>query len=287
LRTQELRTVSKSPSKAKGSTLAGPNTGVLLADFAGAARFSFWRRGAVILRSADAEQKLAKPHAHFAIQLSFGIGAAVLLQLRQQEADRTACGWIIGYNRSHTQISAGPTVSVLLDPISSVGRRLTMRLRNAAAAPLSADEHEHARQEWENCWTRGWSSAAVQETADRVVASLTLPDDDFASRVDSRIRSVLADLALNSDENARVEDLAAGVGLSESRLAHLFRYHVGIPIRQYRLAQRTQAALAQVAAGRSLTQAAHDAGFADSAHFSRICKRMFGNAPSDLPEAQI
>jgi AraC family transcriptional regulator len=176
---------------------------------------------------------------------------------------------------------------VLIDPISSVGRRLTARLGNAAAAPLGADEHERARQELENCWTRGWSSAAVQETAELVVASLMLPDDDFPLRVDPRIHSVLTDLALNSDENVRVEDLAAGVGLSESRLAHLFRYHVGIPIRQYRLAVRAQAALAQVAAGRSLTQAAHDAGFADSSHFSRICRRMFGNAPSDLPSAQL
>jgi AraC-like DNA-binding protein len=36
------------------------------------------------------------------------------------------------------------------------------------------------------------------------------------------------------------------------------------------------------AAGGSLTDAAHEAGFADSAHLSRTFRRMFGVAPSSL-----
>jgi len=35
-------------------------------------------------------------------------------------------------------------------------------------------------------------------------------------------------------------------------------------------------------AGPSWTAAAQDAGFADSAHFSRTCRRMFGIAPAML-----
>lgn len=34
--------------------------------------------------------------------------------------------------------------------------------------------------------------------------------------------------------------------------------------------------------GSSLTEAAHAAGFADSAHFSRTFRRMFGVAPASL-----
>jgi len=74
------------------------------------------------------------------------------------------------------------------------------------------------------------------------------------------------------------------VSLSESHIAHLFRRDVGIPVRQYRLWARMRRALDHVGRGRSLTEAAHAAGFADSAHFCRICRRMFGSAPSRLPE---
>jgi AraC-like DNA-binding protein len=37
-----------------------------------------------------------------------------------------------------------------------------------------------------------------------------------------------------------------------------------------------------VAAGASITDAAHGAGFADGAHLSRVCRRMFGIAPTDF-----
>jgi AraC-like DNA-binding protein len=38
----------------------------------------------------------------------------------------------------------------------------------------------------------------------------------------------------------------------------------------------------RLAQGHSLTQAAHDAGFASSAHLSTTFKTMFGLTPSDL-----
>jgi AraC-like DNA-binding protein len=41
-------------------------------------------------------------------------------------------------------------------------------------------------------------------------------------------------------------------------------------------------ALTQIVRGVSLTTAAHEAGFADSAHLSRTFKHMFGLTPSEL-----
>jgi AraC-like DNA-binding protein len=85
-------------------------------------------------------------------------------------------------------------------------------------------------------------------------------------------------------ENIGLADLAVKVKLSESRLAHLFRSEVGIPMRQYRLTLRMEEAVKEICRGSSLTHAAHAAGFADSAHFCRICRRMFGVTPSNLPK---
>jgi AraC-like DNA-binding protein len=39
--------------------------------------------------------------------------------------------------------------------------------------------------------------------------------------------------------------------------------------------------------GQSWTAAAHDAGFADSAHLSRTCRRMFGFAPAALVKESV
>jgi AraC-like DNA-binding protein len=84
-------------------------------------------------------------------------------------------------------------------------------------------------------------------------------------------------------ESVSLETLATRVGLSESRLAHLFRRDVGLPMRQYRLSLRLMHAMTYISAGASLTEAAHRASFSDSAHFSRICRRMYGRTPSSLP----
>ncbi|KAB2351720.1 helix-turn-helix transcriptional regulator [Actinomadura rudentiformis] len=83
----------------------------------------------------------------------------------------------------------------------------------------------------------------------------------------------------------RLGELARAVNLSESRLAHLFSEEVGLPLRPYVQWLRLQRAAELVAAGASVTEAAHGAGFADGAHLSRICRRMFGIAPSEFVRA--
>lgn len=70
------------------------------------------------------------------------------------------------------------------------------------------------------------------------------------------------------------------LGVSVSRFTHVFSESVGMPFRSYILWLRLQAALDSLVTRRSLTRAAHDAGFADAAHLSRIFRRMFGIAPS-------
>ncbi len=55
-----------------------------------------------------------------------------------------------------------------------------------------------------------------------------------------------------------------------------------VPLRRYRLWRRMALAMLAVRDGGTLTQAAHAAGFASSAHFSTAFRRMFGIAPSRL-----
>jgi AraC-like DNA-binding protein len=75
--------------------------------------------------------------------------------------------------------------------------------------------------------------------------------------------------------------VAAHSGVSSSRLAHLFPSQLGIPLRPYVLWLRLQHATATLSEGRTLTDAAYRAGFADGAHLTRVFRRMFGIRPSD------
>ena len=77
-------------------------------------------------------------------------------------------------------------------------------------------------------------------------------------------------------------ELGECAGLSASRFLHLFKAETGVPLRRYRLWNRMGAAVAAFREGKSLTEAAHAAGFASSAHFSTAFRDMFGMMPSEL-----
>jgi AraC-like DNA-binding protein len=79
-----------------------------------------------------------------------------------------------------------------------------------------------------------------------------------------------------------VDELADAVGMSTSRLTHVFSAEVGIPLRSYAKWLRLVRATEHLSDGASITEAAHAAGFADAAHLSRSFKTMFGLAPSDV-----
>lgn len=93
-------------------------------------------------------------------------------------------------------------------------------------------------------------------------------------RFDKRVQRALE--ALRAFERPNVE-------ISEAHLQALFARDVGVPMRTYRLWQRLMHAVVSL---RELdaTRAAHAAGFADLAHFSRTCRRMLGYSPTDMRE---
>jgi ribosome-associated protein len=75
------------------------------------------------------------------------------------------------------------------------------------------------------------------------------------------------------DQPVRLRDAATLVGLSPGRTRHLFVQHTGLPFRTWLLWHRLVRALEGWSDGDSLTEAAHAAGFADSAHLSRTFRR--------------
>jgi len=71
-------------------------------------------------------------------------------------------------------------------------------------------------------------------------------------------------------------DVAKQLSLSEGRFLHLFRQEMVIPWRPYLLWRRMMCAVNALISGTSATDAAHLAGFSDSAHLSRTFRRLFG-----------
>ena len=219
-------------------------------------------------------------HTHFAIQVTIGMQHPVAIRSRRNAQKRIAGGWLIASNQPHWIQGEGGYITIFLDPLSANGRRVRGRLGSTRMLALSPEESQAAEREFTKLPHSEWSVDAAQ--VERVLRLLT-SGATAVPELDVRVQAIVNELIADSGEHVSLQVLAARVRLSESRLAHLFRCDVGMPLRQYRLSLRMHEAIAQIASGKSLTESAHMAGFADSSHFCRICRRMFGSAPCGLP----
>ncbi len=99
---------------------------------------------------------------------------------------------------------------------------------------------------------------------------------------DKRIQIIIEYIDKNIEfKQFRIEELTKLVCLSESRLEHLFKQELGIPIRKYILWKRLKTAVWEVKEyGANFTGAANIAGFSDVSHFSKVYSSMLGVNPS-------
>ena len=98
--------------------------------------------------------------------------------------------------------------------------------------------------------------------------------------IDSRVARVVEKIKQTADDNLSVDDLASLVNLSVPRLVQIFKKQTGVPMRRYRLWHRLFITAVEMASGGNLTEAAMNAGFTDSSHFSHTFKAMFGMPPT-------
>jgi AraC-like DNA-binding protein len=195
---------------------------------------------------------------------------------------------------------------VLVAP--NVEQQLDARGRRVATFQVDPESHDYARIAHHFGRDRGRDSMRVmsEQTVARVrtavrgmtedarsaldVWSLTI--DELAASgeprrdLDPRVRKVLELIKGDFLTPPPAGKLAAAVGLSAGRLIHLFTREMGLPIRRYILWLRLRDVLISVVGGASLTEAAHHAGFSDSAHLSRTFRGMFGFPPSAIAEGR-
>ncbi|MCU1739790.1 MULTISPECIES: helix-turn-helix domain-containing protein [Pseudomonas] len=183
------------------------------------------------------------PHAHYAHQVILAPEAPVTLLIEDQP--RSGHEFFIEAQRGHAILQApGRSFSLYAEPLSLDLSRLQQALSQVE-------------------WSLPALEGALRQCPRRPVE-------------DPRIARALLALEHSLDGKVSADTLARAANLSLSQLERLFASRIGLPIRRLVLWRRLRLALAQVLAGHSLTAAAHEAGFADSAHFSRTMKKLFG-----------
>jgi AraC family transcriptional regulator len=248
-------------------------------------RMVLWEGGSLWVVDATpasnpAARRTTEPHAHHAIQVAVSLGGWFRLDTDGPAVRGDAVA--VAADATHVFEAEGLLALLFVEPESPTGRAIAWALfdgRNLAAVapPMLAD---FAGRIAANFRGSRRDDEALVKLGRGLAASLA--GSTVAREPDPRVRKMIAWAARQLDGPVSLADVGAVGGLSPHRLRHLFVEQTGLAFRTYLLWLRLTRALESLAAGASLTQSAHEAGFADSAHFSRTFKRMFGVAPATL-----
>ena len=220
-------------------------------------------------------------HRHHAIQLTIGLNDDFHLYFN---TDKQCFGSVlIDSDYPHKLIrKSGKQILILIDTELSIGRKLkNTYLQNKKVKCV--DEKFEARfiSELHTIKDVSLQCDRAQEVFDKIIRQLVVIDNPV-NDIEVRIHKAIDFMKELEFKQISVKSIAKEIGLSESRLVHLFKDVIGIPIRRYLLWLRLNEAVKYTLEFKSLTDGAHHAGFADSAHFSRTFRQMFGLTPSDI-----
>ena len=127
------------------------------------------------------------------------------------------------------------------------------------------------------------AGGAEAESALTELLALLVDDRGVTARIPRWLPRAEEYLRAHSSTPVRLRDLAAELNLHPVYCARAFRRAVGCTVTAYLHALRLLSAGRLILEeGRGLAEAALNAGFADQAHFSRICARTLGFTPGRL-----
>ena len=245
----------------------------------------FWQGGSVWMGSGQGRSDW---HAHHAHQVAVSLDGTCLFRSQVEDDWSAFAGAIIASHRKHQFEFKGTIAHLFVEPETPPGRALARYIADAGISPLPEAQCSQMA-----AMLLAAERLGQTETGEELVAvgraALAVLTGAVSAGVplDKRVVKAIEYVALRVRAPVSLGDAASAAALSPGRFRHLFVQESGTPFRAYLLWLRLNVTIKAAMAGTSWTVAAHEAGFADSAHFTRTFKRMFGINPADLAAARF
>jgi AraC-like DNA-binding protein len=194
-------------------------------------------------------------------------------------------------------IAGGARHAVRSDPDSGA---LTLYLGLHTPQGIALNTLAHQRDQQRGIWTVGdgqrlaEATAASLEadgphaTADFLVNELRGMDDrrsDGPRSVHPQLRQAIEVVSSRLPDHVDVASVAGAVALSPDYLGRLCKQQTGVSFSATIRWERLVTAMSHILDGRSVTDAAHLAGFADGSHATKVCWEMTGATPRELAQS--
>ena len=220
-----------------------------------------------------------KPHAHHALKIILAKEYPVTVIHEGQH--HTGRGLILRSDIIHETLSHGAALFLYLNTESTIGRQFSILLQKENIISVGDEIALSMVTFFGNCMRDHYSEGEVRQ----YLFDAFFNHDaiySFSPSIDSRVNAAISYIHDNLKNITTMKELTEITCLSQSRLFHLFKKEVGIPIRKYILWCRIRHAIKLVVDGNSVTQSAKLSGFADVAHLTRTFVSFFGMSPSHV-----
>jgi AraC-like DNA-binding protein len=219
---------------------------------------------------------VSSSHAHHSVQVILALNGRLRARHRPGIPWRRCSAVFVAPGASHEIDARGATVLIgFIDPESELAPPLVQRF-GSRMVPISDRVVEAWRRRLGDAQSRDALRVESWVRSELLNQSRPRPIHPAVRRVLRYLRQQRLERRVSVSELARIAQL------SPSRLMHVFTESVGIPLRPYLLWLRVQRAAGALAAGRTVTEAAHLASFADAAHLTRTLRRTLGATPREL-----
>ena len=261
---------------------ASPGQRKTLRNIAATGRVYFWQSASLWIGKGQGRSEWHSHHAH---QLALALEGEFRFRTDRRGPWTVFEAAIVPSHCPHEFELDGVTVAHLfVEPESVEGRELSRRFDPTEISAVPVDAACGSARMLLDAFRRGADADAMRAVARSALATLagTHVITTTAKEVDARLARALDYIRARVRTPVSLADAAAAATLSPSRFRHLFVQQTGTSFRAYLLWLRINVAIEAAMAGASWTEAAHEAGFADSSHLTRTHKRMFGIEPTAI-----
>ena len=227
----------------------------------------FWDKDNIAFIS---NQVNSQTHCHCALQAFLSLDEPLQVTVENERI----CGKCIIVNknvRHKFSCDNGIRLSVLIEPSSGFAKQLIKKIDGNYLICNSGTEGVQKK------------AAALIDTNDKQkyiefiqVFAEYLGIERNSKVMDERIAELLSILQNCDCYDHTIENFAQKVCLSSSRLSHLFREQIGVPLKSYILFHQLEKAFNELLNGANITDAAMIAGFDSPSHFAATVKKWMG-----------
>lgn len=238
-----------------------------------------WQGGSLWILAAQRDDAGTDFHTHHAVQITFSLEGQFEIRTEHQSATGPIAA--VAADLRHNFAATGAVAFLFIEPESAAGRTAAARLfADSGLTGIDARPFAPALEALRKCFEADGRAEDLVEIGQALVAGIA--GEMVPELPGARVQAMIDFIRTNLDGPLSLNAAADRAALSPSRARHLFAATTGLPFKTFVLWQRLERAVELYAAGDSLTEAAHAAGFADSAHLSRTFRKTFGISASML-----